>query len=128
EDKLQATANRNVNCRKGPGTAYEHVWDFLAGETVPIVGRAQNNEYVVVQSIYGQCWVGVGNVTIQGNLDSALIFTPPPLPNTDTPVPSDTPKPAYSACHDYPDLATCNADPMSFGTCSWNTGLNKCQP
>lgn len=128
EEKLTATANLNVNCRRGPGKPYEHVWDFLSGVTAPIVGRAADNQYVVVQSQYGQCWVGVNNVSINGNLNSALIFTPPPLPVTDTPEPTYTPEPVYTACNDYPDLATCNADPAGIGGCSWDTGTNTCKP
>ncbi len=126
EDKLMATANRNVNCRRGPGLPYEHVWDFLSGLTVPVVGRSADNQYVVVQSQYGQCWVGVNNVALNGDITRALIFTPPPLPVTDTP--TFTPVPVYTACHDYPDLATCNADPAGFGGCSWDTGTNTCKP
>ncbi len=60
--------------------------------------------------------------------------TPKPSTVTNTPKSStitNTPKPegpSYSACHDYPDLATCLSDPNGFGGCTWDTGMNKCQP
>lgn len=130
--KPQASANQNTNCRSGPGIAYPHVADFLAGQTVPITGRNQDGTWLAVERPggTGQCWVWRDLVTIQGNIESVPVVSAPPPPITDTPKPTKTPtqKSPYTACHDYPDLATCNADPMGFGGCSWETGTNRCQP
>ncbi|MFC2025887.1 Ig-like domain-containing protein [Chloroflexota bacterium] len=140
-DKPQATANQNANCRKGPGTAYSVVWSFKDGQTASIVGRDQYNSWMVIDRLdgNGQCWVWVDLVDVQGNINDLPVIPAPSLPPTDTPTrkptftptPTQTEKPPkqpYFSCRDYPDFATCNDDPMGFGSCYWDTGLNNCQP
>jgi len=135
-DTPQATANQNANCRKGPGSAYPVVWSFMDGQTAPIVGRDQYDTWIVIDRLdgNGQCWVWTDLVIIQGNISDLPVLTAPPLPVTDTPekptlTPTQTPKKSpYSACNDYPDFATCNDDPMGFGGCTWDTGMNSCLP
>ena len=135
-DTPQATSNQNANCRKGPGSAYPVVWSFMEGQTAPIVGRNTNNTWIVVDRLdgNGQCWVWTDLVNIQGNISDLPVVPAPPLPVTDTPEePTLTPTeestiPTYSACHDYPDFATCNDDPMGFGDCTWDTGMESCLP
>jgi len=135
-DTPQATSNQNANCRKGPGSAYPVVWSFMDGQTAPIVGRNTNNTWIVVDRLdgNGQCWVWTDLVIIQGNISDLPVVPAPPLPVTDTPEePTLTPTeestiPIYSACSDYPDFATCNADPMGFGGCTWDTGMESCLP
>jgi len=135
-DTPQATANQNVNCRKGPGPDYPVVWSFMEGQTASIVGRDQYDTWMVIDRLdgNGQCWVWTDLVIIQGNISDLPVVPAPPLPVTDTPeeptlTPTQTPKKSpYSACHDYPDFATCNADPMGFGGCTWDTGMESCLP
>jgi uncharacterized protein YraI len=130
-DTPQATANQNANCRKGPGSAYPFVWSFMDGQTAPIVGRNENNTWIVVDRLdgNGQCWVWTDLVIIQGNISDLPVVPAPPLPVTDTPTATLTiTKSPYSACHDYPDFATCNDDPMGFGGCTWDTGMESCLP
>jgi len=132
-DKAQATANQNANCREGPDSVYPVVWSFMEGQTAPIVGRNENNTWIVVDRLdgNGQCWVWTDLVIIQGNISDLPVLTAPPLPITDTPTPTPTLTItiiSYSACHDYPDFGTCNEDPMGFGGCTWDTGMNLCLP
>ena len=127
QDTPMATGKEDLNCRFGPGTIYEPRGYLMTGETVPIVGRNKDSSWWVVElpDTHFQCWVWDGGVTVTCNLEGILVFTIPPTP---TVKPTNTIPPKYKACHDYPDIATCNNDPNSFGGCSWNTGLNKCQP
>lgn len=142
-DQPQARANQNTNCRTGPATAYPIAWIFMEGQTTPLVGQSQDGSWLVVERLdgYGNCWLLGSLVTTTGNTANLPYFSAPPLPITDTPKPpekpekiiTDTPKtitkePAFNACNEYPDLSTCLADPIGFGNCSWNTGLNRCEP
>jgi len=138
-DKATATGQQNSNCRKGPDTRYDVQGNLMEGETVPIVGRNSDSSWWVVELTNPpkQCWVWGGGVSVSGNTAELVIIQPPPPPTftptfTNIPKPlTDTPKPSgpvYNACHDYPDLATCNSDPSGFGSCTWDTGTNKCQP
>jgi len=125
-----ATGLQNANCRKGPGQAYTILDAVREGETTPIVGRNAAGTWLVVEMIRGSgtCYVFGNLVETTGNLNDLTIFNDPPTPvptKTNTDVPPSSP---YTACHDYPDIGTCNSDPNGFGGCSWNTGLNKCQP
>jgi len=130
-EEARVTADQNVNCRKGPSSAYNDVGALYQGETAPITGRNPDSTWYYVDLSGSKCWVWGGAVKVIGDAGAKPVVAAPPLPITVTPdVPTDTPipPPPYSACHDYPDLATCNTDPMGFGTCSWDTGMNKCKP
>ena len=125
-----ATGKQNANCRKGPGHVYPILDAVREGETTPIVGRNAAGTWLVVEMVRGSgtCYVFGDLVETSGNLNDLTVFKDPSTPvptKTNTNVPPSTP---YAACHDYPDIGTCNADPNGFGGCSWNTGLNKCQP
>jgi hypothetical protein len=124
----QVTGDQEVNCRRGPSTAYNAIGVLAQGQTAPIAGRNQDNSwyYILLDSL--QCWVWSGAVSVTGNVNSQPLVEAPPLPVTVTPSVTTSPPPAYSACHDYPDYATCNSDPMGFGGCYWDTGMNQCAP
>lgn len=103
----------------------------MEGQTASIVGRNENNTWMVVDRLdgNGQCWVWTDLIIIQGNISDFPVLPAPPLPITDTPTPTlKITIIAYSACHDYPDFGTCNEDPMGFGGCTWDTGMESCQP
>jgi hypothetical protein len=127
QGKPEANANENLNCRRGPSILYDVIWYFMKGESAPIVGRTSDNGWLLIErgDGLGECWVGAGIVTVSGDLTKVVIVTPPPLPPTYTPTFTESP---YKSCGDYPDMATCSQDPMGFGGCSWDTGLNVCQP
>ena len=149
-EKAMASSDKTVNCRSGPDTIYPVQGSLKQGETVPIVGQNHAGTWLVVelQNPTRQCYVLGSLVNVSGDMDALLVFPDPPrptftftIPPSDTPrPPTDTPKPPkpptdtpfpvspYNACHDYPDLSTCLADPNGFGGCSWDTGMNKCLP
>jgi len=132
--KPEATANQNLNCRRGPSTEYESLWYFMQGETTTIEGRSADSSWLVISRTDGggQCWVSRYYVTVAGEISAITIITPPPLPATKTATLTATltatvTEMPYTSCADYPDLSTCNDDPMGFGGCSWSTGLNVCE-
>jgi len=132
--KPEATANQNLNCRRGPSTEYESLWYFMQGETTSIEGRNTDSSWLVISRTDGggQCWVASYYVQIEGELSTLPFITPPPLPVTHTPTITPTRTATvteipYSSCSDYPDFSTCTQDPMGFGGCSWSTGLNVCE-
>jgi hypothetical protein len=142
-DQPQASANQNTNCRTGPGTAYPISWIMMEGQTTALAGQSQDGSWLVVERLdgYGQCWLLGSLVTTTGNIAGLPVFPAPRLPITDTPYIPEPPKdditktpktitkePAFKACNEYPNLSTCLADPIGFGNCSWNTGLNRCEP
>ena len=136
----EATANQNTNCRAGPATAYPPVWDFLQGETAPIVGQNEGGTWVQVQppGSLNKCWAWIDLVTVHGTLNDVPVAAAPALPITVTPTvtkspkppepPKPEPEPSYTSCQDYPDLSTCSSDPEKIGGCYWDTGMNKCMP
>ena len=75
-----ATFIKDANCRQGPGTAYEVVTSFFAGETVQIVGRNPdfNNTwwYVVIPATGGKCWVSLTTAQAYGDFDAIPTVVP----------------------------------------------------
>jgi uncharacterized protein YgiM (DUF1202 family) len=69
-----ATFIKNANCRQGPGTQYETVTSFLAGQTVEIVGRNPDFDntwwYVKIPDSNGKCWVSLTTAQAYGDFDS----------------------------------------------------------
>lgn len=82
-----ATFTKNAICRQGPGTVYETITSILQGESLPVVGRNQDNSWWLVQTlIEGKCWVSDSTVTLVGSVAELLVVPAPP-----TPTPSPTP-------------------------------------
>lgn len=123
----QATTNQNLNCRLGPDMAYETAWFFPEGHIATITGVNDDGNWLLIErgDGEGECWVSRYYVSVTGNLSLMPVITPMPLLPTHTATVTESP---YSGCADYPDMATCNQDPMGFGGCTWDTGLNACQP
>ena len=127
QGKPEAEAGQNLNCRRGPSTEYDTVWYFLQGQTAPITGRTNDSNWLLIErgDGNGECWVSRSYVYMTGEPLLIPIITPPSLLPTHTSTVTESP---YTNCGDYPDMVTCNQDPMGFGGCSWDTGLNVCQP
>jgi hypothetical protein len=93
ETPSAATFTLDVNsfCRKGPGTAYEDLTDFLKGQSVQIEGRNQNPPrwwWVLIPDSNDHCWVSDSTGLASGILDGLTIIPAPPLPTL-------TPSPTY---------------------------------
>jgi hypothetical protein len=112
--------NKNANCRYGPSQVYETLTSVLAGETFPVEGKnEEGNWFYVLLPDRSRCWISIATGQLIGDPD--LI----PIIYDLLPMPVISP---YSACHDYPDAATCKADPANFGKCTWDLKLKKCAP
>jgi hypothetical protein len=75
-----ATFIKNANCRQGPGTKYEVVTSFLAGQTVEIVGRNPDFDntwwYVKIPDDNGKCWVSLTTAQAYGDFDAIPTVIP----------------------------------------------------
>ena len=77
-----AVANRNANCREGPGTEYVIDGALLLNEIGNIVGRLSDNSWFLVtlpQSSIN-CWVSAITVDIEGEVDQVSVVSAPPPP------------------------------------------------
>ncbi len=71
--------NKEVNCRKGPGGAYDLVITFKVGDTVDVVARDLGAGFVFVKHPSEPdlgCWVLQTSLTIEGDLTPLPAFTP----------------------------------------------------
>ena len=85
DDSPIAIANRNANCRVGPGTEYEIVGVLLLNETSDIIGRLSDNSwfFITLPISSRNCWISAITVETQGEMDQVGIGSappPPPLP------------------------------------------------
>jgi hypothetical protein len=75
------TLQRNANCRKGPGVAYNIVTALLQGVQVVAVGRNTARDWWFVQAAEVEgCWVGDSNVERSGPLTDLPVLPSLPLP------------------------------------------------
>ncbi len=89
-----ATALQGVNCRFGPGTAYDILAVLAEGQTSTVVGRNADRSWWVIErpSGSGTCWVWSNPVQLSNDACDVPVLAAPPLPPTDTPtVPPPTP-------------------------------------
>jgi len=128
-------------CRSGPGTGYGTVTNLEPGQSFPITAMSGSGSWWEIEysSSGGTCWVWDNLVELCGNLEEVPVIYGKEKeevvdveveeePEQEQPEKEKPKPPAYSACHDYPDFSTCTSDPEGFGGCSWNTGLNQCEP
>jgi hypothetical protein len=76
-----ALVNENTNCRSGPSADYPLIVTFLTGETAKIVSRTTLNNYLIVGAPTNSlqtCWLWTQYVTVNGDLSSLPVATPPP--------------------------------------------------
>lgn len=81
---------QDLNCRFGPGTAYEVIGFLLEGQASQVVARNRESTWLVIESPIrgGTCWVARSLVRTFGDPDALEVWTPPPLP---TPTPTAVP-------------------------------------
>ncbi len=84
----RAMALLNLNCRFGPGTAYDIVSNLMEGESAAVVAQNAIGTWFVVENPTGRgtCWLSKPFVQTFGILDNLPVQVAPPLP-TATPVP-----------------------------------------
>lgn len=113
------TLLKNSNCRKGPGMAYDSIDVLIEGDTVPIIGRNEENSWFWIQrsSGSGQCWIAASLGTATGPWQDAPVIDPPPLPITVTSEPIDQTPPVISESSATPEMVSvqvqCGATPST---------------
>lgn len=63
------TSFRRVNVRSGPGTEYERLDTLGPGETAPIIGRTEDNEWLQIDFEGQNGWVAYFVVSVTGSLE-----------------------------------------------------------
>ncbi len=75
------TLDKNANCRKGPGKAYDANETLYQGQTVPIQGRNPDSSWLLVtQSGSRGCWVSASTGQISGDINTVQYANAPALP------------------------------------------------
>jgi uncharacterized protein YgiM (DUF1202 family) len=84
---------QNANCRSGPGTAFGIADTLYQGQTVPILGRNEDNTWFEVKKPSGDgfCWVSSVSVTAQGDLNAVLVVSVQNPPDNPSAKPKKTP-------------------------------------
>jgi uncharacterized protein YraI len=104
-----------VGARSGPGDAFDVVRTLQAGDTVTIVGRSADNQWLVIQGgNNGQQWVRAAAITVQGSLDEVPVVEPPNSP-TPSPTVEQTPTATPTPNPGAPDFVPGNASLIQNG-------------
>ena len=78
-----ANITGNTNCRTGPGSVYDLLHTYLAGNQVKLLGKSPDDFfwYTRASSEYApDCWLWGKYVTPVGDTELLPVFTPPPTP------------------------------------------------
>jgi uncharacterized protein YraI len=67
-DELKATVNADLlSCRYGPGALYLYLFAFKKGANIQLSGRADGNDWALVENGQQDCWIHTKFVDIQGD-------------------------------------------------------------
>lgn len=79
--KAMATANQNANCRYGPSPAFESSSSLMKGETAEVIGKNYQNTWtLILNGVYGPCWVWNPTINISGSTEGITVVQSPPTP------------------------------------------------
>jgi CSLREA domain-containing protein len=118
-----------TTCRFGPSTVYAPIGYLTEDQSVNLLARTHDNEWLLVESVDGiqtQCWVDRDLLDLDSSLDLGTLEVGqiPPTP-TWTPMHTDTPEPQQQGCLWYDAnqnvvcFASCPVDPAnSLGACT----------
>jgi uncharacterized protein YraI len=117
-----AQAQTGVNVRTGPGTQYGVESGLLTGEVRPIVGRAGNAQWWLIELAGGKLgWVADRTVTVQGYTGNVPLVAAPAIGNV-----TPTPGPAWQPTPNPMCALTATATPPA-GSASQSTGSDEVQ-
>jgi hypothetical protein len=77
----------NTNCRTGPGSVYDWLHTYLAGDEARLLGKSPDGFFWYTtgkNSPLPECWLWGQYATPVGDTSLVPVFTPPPTP---TPIP-----------------------------------------
>lgn len=67
-ESLSATVTADLlSCRYGPGALYLYLFAFKKGANIQITGRADGNDWVLVENGQQDCWIHTKFVDVQGD-------------------------------------------------------------
>ena len=78
-----ANISANTNCRTGPGSVYDLLHTYLAGDEVVLHGKNPNGFFWYTSDSAGinpDCWLWTQYATPVGDTAMLPVFTPPPTP------------------------------------------------
>lgn len=111
------TTLTNAHCRQGPSQVYEIVTSVAIGESLPVVGRDEEDTWYYIQTTrFTRCWISVVTGRLGGDIAAIPISNAYPPP------------PVFDACSDYEDKNTCLDDPYGIGGCGWDDKAQACKP
>lgn len=94
-----ANITGNTNCRTGPGSVYDLLHTYLAGNQVELLGKSPDGFFWYTSDQAGinpDCWLWGQYATPLGDTSLLPVFTPPPTP---------TPSPDFEITYFYADVA-----------------------
>jgi hypothetical protein len=94
-----ADVTGNTNCRFGPGSVYDLLHTYLAGDQVQLEGKSEDGFFWYTSDLDGiipDCWLWGKYATPVGDTSLLPVFTPPPTP---------TPSPDFEITHFHTDVA-----------------------
>ena len=100
EEDPFAIANRNANCREGPGTEYDIDGALLLDEQADIVGRLADSSWflITLPDSALNCWISAITVDTEGNVaDVSIASAPPPPPEEEQPAGDTKPPDIFGA-------------------------------
>jgi len=65
-------------CRTGPGENYESIADVKPNQEAAVIGKDSAEDYWLIVSPSGDCWVAAQYIAITGNIQNIPEVTPPP--------------------------------------------------
>lgn len=87
----------NTNCRTGPGSVYDWLYTYLAGNQALILGKSADEAFWFTSDENGinpDCWLWGKYATPVGDTSFVPVFTPPPTP---------TPRPNFAISYEGSD-------------------------
>jgi hypothetical protein len=94
-----ALVTGNTNCRTGPGSVYDLLHTYLAGDQVQLEGKSEDGFFWYTSHLEGlnpDCWLWGKYATPVGDTAQLPVFTPPPTP---------TPSPDFEISYANADVA-----------------------
>jgi hypothetical protein len=82
--EARANFDDTINCRKGPGTNYDRIFQTKPGDSFKIVGFFPPS-FWVISTDGGNCWVSGEYITPVGNIQSVPTVILPPTPSGGAP-------------------------------------------
>ncbi len=116
-----ANITGNTNCRTGPGSVYDLLHTYLAGNQVQLLGKSQDGFFWYTSDQNGiapDCWLWGQYATPVGETALLPVFTPPPTP---------TPSPDFEITYVYADVAAGSwylfVEIENTGSVAWESAL-----